>query len=100
MISNRLAGMFGGLLGKLSAAFRAERMDYVPPINPPSVRAPAMIRPNRPIERAPSPRWLAQWCADHVGRGFCRPMFEPLPAPYFWKRDAAGPTWRIYRGAE
>lgn len=69
----------------------------MPPTNPPALMAPAMIRHNRPLRREPSPGWLAQWCADHVGRGFAHPMFEPLPRGFFWKRDAEGPTWRIYR---
>jgi len=59
--------------------------------------APAMVRSNRPHRREPNDGWLKLWAADHVGRGFDFPIFEPLPSGYLWKQDIDGPRWRIYR---
>lgn len=74
---------FKRMFTAMLAAFRRPLPPYVPPRKTTSHAYPP-----------------SSWAADNIGQPFRFESDEPLiklPPGYFWKQDANGSVWRIYR---
>lgn len=77
------------LLYRIIAALRAF-------FTAPAFTLPDMSGPDAHPFRDKHAELSREFCANHEGRGFARPL-APCPRGWFWRRDRSGKLHRIYR---